>query len=127
MSKIVYVKHYTREMIRHFHYNLFVFGDNMIRTGYGGQAAAARDEPNAVGIPTKWEPNSKPSSYFVDDDFDKVVPVIDKEFKRLWQHPNKIVWPMDGIGTGLAQLDVRAPKIFNYIEYKKLELELEKW
>lgn len=29
---------------------LYVFGDNMVRRGFGGQAREMRGEPNAVGI-----------------------------------------------------------------------------
>jgi redox-sensitive bicupin YhaK (pirin superfamily) len=34
---------------------LFVFGDNLRRTGFGGQAAEMRGEPNAVGIAPGYE------------------------------------------------------------------------
>ena len=47
---------------------VFVFGDNMERCGFGGQAAAMRGEPNAVGVPTKWAPGSAPADFFCDDD-----------------------------------------------------------
>lgn len=124
MSKVIYVKYYDRPLIRSFPDTLFVFGDNMARRGYGGQAAVARGEPNAVGIPTKWVPTSAPEAFFSDNDFTKVIPTIDAEFLRLTLHPGKVVWPADGIGTGLAQLVSRAPQIFYYIEKKRLELEI---
>lgn len=124
MSKVIFVKRYTRELIKSFPDTLFVFGDNMARSGYGGQAREARGEPNAVGIPTKWAPTSAPEAFFKDEDFDKVIPIIDAHFLTLHLHFGKVIWPEDGIGTGLAELDLRAPKIFSYIERKLLELQI---
>ena len=124
MSKVIFVKHYTRELIRSFPDTLFVFGDNIARKGYGGQAAEARDEPNAVGIPTKHFPSSYAAAFFSDDDFNEVAPIIDAEFLRLTQHHGKVVWPADGIGTGLARLHETAPKIHRHIERRLLELQI---
>ena len=45
---------------------LYVFGDNMVRQGYGGQAREMRGEPNAVGIPTKWRPDNTDGAFFYD-------------------------------------------------------------
>ncbi len=50
---LLYIKKYTRAYIRAHPDWLFVFGDNMMRRGFGGQAAEARGEPNAIGIATK--------------------------------------------------------------------------
>lgn len=122
MSKVIFVKRYTRKLIRAYPDTLFVFGDNMARKGYGGQAAEARDEPNAIGIPTKWAPNSW--AFFKNSDFDEVVPTIDAEFLKLHMHHGKVVWPADGIGTGLARLSECAPIIHVYIEEKLLDLQI---
>lgn len=101
---------------------MYVFGDNMIRAGLGGQAKAMRGEPNAVGVPTK----QSPCEFLSDADFERVKPVLDKEFKTIKQHlkiGGVVVLPIDGIGTGLARLDVVAPKIMAYINgwIEKLE------
>ena len=98
---------------------LFVFGDNMVQQGFGGQAKAMRNEPNAVGIPTKNAPGMLPKDFFRDRDFEKAKPRIEAAFDRLWQHIKKggeVVWPEDGIGTGLADLENKAPKIWFLIE-----------
>jgi len=121
-----YCKYITRGLIRVEPNALFVFGDNIKGAGFGGQAAQMRGEPNAVGIPTKWFPSGNESAYFKDSDFHAVVGNIDKAFGRLFMHAiggGDIVWPMDGIGTGLAELPQRAPKIWNYIEAGRLGLE----
>lgn len=123
MRKVIYAKHITRDQVRDNPHYLFVFGDNIDRVGFGGQAREMRGEPNTIGIPTKWSPNMMESAFFTDDDFDKVVSTIDAEFEKLRNHNNYIIWPEAGIGTGLAQLDIRAPIIFQYIEDKKTELE----
>lgn len=96
---------------------LFVFGDNVQRIGYGGQAAEARGEMNVVGIPTKMSPKS----YFEDTqyDFEVAREQIVQAFVILAQHLKRgkdIVWPKDGVGTGLAQLKVRAPQIWRGLE-----------
>lgn len=106
---------------------LFVFGDNMKQRGLGGQAASMRGESNAVGIPTKWAPSNAPFAFFNNDDFEKVKPTIDLRFERLFNHIGSggdVVWPKSGIGTGLADIINKAPKIAEYIERKRIELEM---
>lgn len=108
--------------------HLYVFGDNMARKGFGGQAKEARGEPNAVGIPTKWEPKADEKSFFTDADLYTVMPVIDEAFDRLEKHLRDggiVFWPTAGIGTGLAELPQRAPKIAQHIaQRRKLLLEI---
>lgn len=97
--------------------SLWVFGDNMQGWGKKGQAII-RDEPNAVGIPTKWKPATTSDSYFTNEDFGQVRAAIDAAFDRLRAHLRKggtVVFPSSGVGTGLAQLPQRAPRIHEYI------------
>ena len=47
----------TREELQRHPELIFVFGDNMLRKGFGGQAKEMRGEPNAVGVPVKWRPS----------------------------------------------------------------------
>lgn len=114
-------------MLRKHPNDLFVFGDNYQRKGLGGQAAEMRGEPNAVGVITKWLPQRTPTSYFSDRDFKIIIPVLVTDIQTLFDHAangGQIVWPLDGIGTGLAQLPIRAPKIFDFIESCREVLEL---
>lgn len=120
--KLTYRKRITRAMLRAEPDTLFVFGDNMARTGYGGQAMEMRGEPNAVGIPTKWSPGMSPVDFFTDRDFDQARVAIDDAFHLLRRHSGSIVWPEDGIGTGLAELPQRAPKIWAHIEAGRVAL-----
>lgn len=118
-GKIVRTDRYHRTDLRRQHDWLFVFGDNMAERGFGGQAKECRGEPNAIGIPTKWQPSMTPDSFFCDDELEDVRPTIDGAFLELSGHLRKggtVVWPMDGVGTGLAKLDERAPVIFSYIQ-----------
>lgn len=121
-----YAKYITRAMVRAEPGTLFVFGDNMRRWGMGGQARSMRGERNVVGIPTKWSPSNEPDSFFLNDHFEDVRGEIDGAFGRLVMHVSNggdVVWPADGIGTGLAELPQRAPLIWDYIETGRRALE----
>lgn len=115
---------------------LYLFGDNTQRTGLGGQAAEMRDEPNAFGIATKFFPYNTINSFFYDDD-PKCKEIIDDDFRKLEnllypkdqfnypilgaEHPyayDAIVIPMDGIGTGLSNMQATAPKLLEYINQR---------
>jgi len=105
---------------------VYVFGDNMQETGYGGQAGAMRGEPNAFGIPTKWSPGMRESDFFTDKDLKNVSTVFDEDFRQLKDHISagrNVVFPADGLGTGLSQLPQRAPLILDYIRQKIRDLK----
>jgi hypothetical protein len=100
---------------------LYVFGDNDMRAGLGGQAAEMRGEPNAVGVRTKWAPSADADAFFSDSDFDRIVEMIDEDLDRVYDHVSRgglVVFPMDGIGTGLAMLGLRAPRVLDYLNEK---------
>jgi len=124
MSKVIRQARITRAQVREERSTIFVFGDNLLGKGYGGQAGAMRGEPNAVGIPTKYAPDLRESSFFSDADFDRLRPILDQSFAKLkaLKKYHNIVIPADGLGTGLAQLGRRAPRILAYINQKIEEL-----
>lgn len=99
----------------------YLFGDNLIRQGMGGQAGEMRGEPNAVGVPTKRFPGGGDGDFFSDDEFDTNCMAIDEAWSQI---PDAVivVIPLDGLGTGLAELDIRAPRTFAYLEQKLKEL-----
>lgn len=113
---------------------LYIFGDNLERTGYGGQAKEMRGEPNAFGIATKRKAaHGADDCYFFDGQNDAKLKVSG-DFLRLgaiismaMQSPtpkfNGIVVPLDGIGTGLALLNKNAPKLLQLIERRIDALE----
>lgn len=78
-----YRRFITRQNLRAAPDTLFVFGDNLERRGLGGQAAEMRDEPSAVGVPTKHQPSRRAEAYFSDADFAAVKPSIDMAMMRL--------------------------------------------
>lgn len=96
---------------------VYVFGDNLIDKGRGGQAII-RYCPNSFGIPTKRLPTMDNDAFFSDTP-DEIKIVQDKLIKLLDIY-NKgkyiIVLPKDGIGTGLARLNETSPKIYNLIK-----------
>lgn len=99
--------------------HLFVFGDNLSGTGYGGQARQCRGEPNAVGIPTKVAPSMAPGAFLTDAHLDTVRPLYQAAFRRLDLHLQTggiVIWPADGIGTGLARLEASAPLVWAYLQ-----------
>ncbi|WP_336107925.1 DUF7831 domain-containing protein, partial [Thalassospira sp. CH_XMU1420-2] len=109
--KIMFRDHITREMVQSEPAVLFVFGDNLKREGLGGQAKAMRGEHNAVGIPTKKEPTTEETAYFCDADFKMWKEASYTDWRRLFDHVKEgghIVWPSNGIGSGLAKLQEKA-------------------
>lgn len=108
----------TRESVRAEPETLFVFGDNDQRKGNGGQAKAMRGEPNAVGIRTKDAPHTGESAYWSDAMYEDNIKKIDEDFKRIESHKGTVVIPSAGLGTGLSELQIRAPKTLAYLESK---------
>lgn len=117
MSGIVYVDWIVRATLRGAPEARFVFGDNTIRQGYGGQAREMRDEPNAIGIATKWFPGSSSGDFFSDDDlraFEIVNDDIDLVVAALAEG-RTVYAPKAGLGTGLSELPTRAPALHAHI------------
>jgi len=119
-GRVVRVDFVTRNMVEIRPGTIFVFGDNMQRLGMGGQARAMRGLANAIGIPTKWAPGISPEDYFKDEDLENPLVVVRicaaiGEITNLFKRGYTIVIPKDGIGTGLAELPARAPRIAAWI------------
>lgn len=93
---------------------LYVFGDNEDRWGLGGQAKEMRGEPNAVGVATL----KSPGTFWGDADAARQCAVLDTDFApvlRALGEGRTVVFPLDGIGTGLADLSNRSPATFNHL------------
>lgn len=91
----------------------FVFGDNMARSGLGGQAASMRGEPNALGIATLYAPGD----FYRDGDMLALLEVINDLHcvSDLLCHGKTIVVPSAGVGTGLARLPQSYPALHQFI------------
>lgn len=118
-----------REYVRANRDKLFLFGDNLERRGFGGQAAAMRREPNAIGIPTKKSPSYRDDAFFSDDEFEQNKASIDAAFAEIMRAITDsirvIVIPSDGLGTGRAQLERRAPRTFAHLQKRLTEIASE--
>lgn len=111
---------------------LFIYGDNDIRQGKGGQAII-RDCKNAAGIPTKKLPSLDQKSFYTDKEYDENKEKIKNAIKLIIKKVKKcnykgIILPKDGLGTGLAELPKRAPKTFKYLlkKIEKLKVKISK-
>lgn len=125
--KIERMRLISREYVRANRDKLFLFGDNLVRRGFGGQARAMRGEPNAIGIPTKKSPSYKDAAFFTDEEFEQNKAAIDRSFAEIDQEAASdeiqvIVVSSDGLGTGRAQLNRRAPRTFAYLQSRLAEL-----
>ena len=120
-SKVSKVKKLTSALLRKNKDKVYLFGDNLLGRGKGGQAVI-RDEPNAVGIPTKKAPSMKEGSFFDDADYLENVEAIDKAFAQI-PKDKEVVIPEDGLGTGRARLEKEAPRTFKYLQDRLAELE----
>lgn len=126
--RVLTMKWITRAYVREHRNRIFLFGDNLTRSGFGGQAAAMRGEPNLVGIPTKKIPSNSEDAFFTDAEFEQNKAAIDHSFQLLSAKSSAtnqiIVIPADGIGTGRAQLEIRAPLTFAYLQKCLKDLSL---
>lgn len=98
---------------------LYLFGDNDLRRGLGGQAKEMRYEPNTLGISTKKVPSNDPSAFKTDNEFEENVLILQEDFKKVHEailsgKYKAIVIPP--IGVGLAKLPLYAPKTYAVLE-----------
>lgn len=118
--RIIYQSWIKREDLQANHDIAYLFGDNVLQYGMGGQAKEMRGERNAFGIPTKWEPTNRDEAFFTDDQFYTIMPHIVKAFREAIDFAGNnghiIIIPRDGLGTGLAELPTRAPNVYEYIQ-----------
>jgi len=94
-------KYITREYLISHPNEIFVFGDNTIRKGYGG-GAKLRNLPNTYGFITKKYPNYYDYSYYRLNEYRSV---LKKEIEKLTSvieaNPNK-KFLISKLGGGLA-------------------------
>lgn len=95
--------------------NLYVFGDNMERVGRGGQAVI-RYEPNSIGIATK----KSCGEFMHDSEYTLNQVAINKDIEAIktkMKFPGykAIVFPVAGLGWGLANMQLQCPKTALYL------------
>lgn len=93
--------------------HFYLFGDNLLQQGFGGQAQECRGEANAFGIPTKRFPSMQENAFFSDEEFDPVIKVIRNALRAaIKASTGRRIVILPNIGRGLSQLDTRAPRTF---------------
>ena len=102
--------------------HIFVFGDNLIRKGYGG-AAKLRNQPNTYGFITKKYPSNNDDSFYRLDEYKDIFKIeYEKLVAEIISNPDKL-YLISQIGNGLAN----KYKIFeNIILPKIVELKVFK-
>lgn len=118
MKQILFQKFIIRDDLRKFREVTYIFGDNDCRKGYGGQAKEMRGEPNSIGIRVKKRPSNDITAYYTDKEYSYNTEKIGEDFKKIVRDilmGRIIIFPADGIGTGLAKLNQFAPNTLEYI------------
>lgn len=116
-------KRITRSMLKAEPDKRFVFGDNMVRKGLGGQAKEMRGESNAMGVCTKRLPSNDDHAFMTGTPGDLAALLMDLHCVSVAaSRDHVIVWPEDGIGTGLADLKTHWPEGLALIELFKTML-----
>lgn len=113
-------KRITRGKIQENPNVLYLFGDNTISKGLGGQAKEMRGEPNTVGVVTKRFPDTTDSSYFTDEDYETFKAFTNQGFRDVITYivtykPIAVVEPP--LGVGLADLPNRAPRCYECLRF----------
>ena len=116
ISIVVQEEWYSIEQCKNNPRSLYIFGDNLLRVGEAGQASI-RSCNNAIGIATKKKPSMEKSAFFSDKEYDKLEPFLKKEMDKIINilfsnDLDTLVFPKDGLGTGLSKLPQMAPKVF---------------
>lgn len=112
----------TREVVTINRNFLFIFGDNDMRCGYGGQAKDMRGERNTHGIRMKKAPSMSRGSFYTDyteaeRTYNKNTIGADLTAMDIKsQQYDAIVFPTKGIGTGMAQLHENAPSTYLWLK-----------
>jgi hypothetical protein len=112
---------YSRALCQAHPEKTFVFGDNLLGFGKGGQAII-RDEPNAHGVPTKRKPSMALGSFFEENsenDLDAVLASLKPLWTRL-ENGLAVIFPVNdageiSLGLERAELRQRAPSIYETI------------
>jgi hypothetical protein len=99
---------------------IYVFGDNTQRTGTGGQAQI-RNNTNAIGIATKLKPSNAEDAFMSDKNLTNNKSIIDSDIAKIKATKKVVVFPKDGLGTGLAKLKEKAPQTYEYLKQRLLE------
>lgn len=116
MNAIIFDDYYSPKICEENPQLLFVFGDNIIRKGTGGQACI-RYMKNSKGIATKRLPTMNHNAFF--SDLEEEGEIIYNDFMFILNYAKMynltICFPRDGLGTGLSKMPEKSPLLFKYL------------
>lgn len=116
---LFYTGWYSVELVQSNRDVIFVYGDNSLGFGHGGQAVI-RDQVNTLGVPTKWAPSNDEYAFYSDACWDRPL-VRDRLglIGRSLAAGKTVVIPgtyeQIELGTGLSQLPTRGPDAYAQI------------
>jgi hypothetical protein len=114
--------HITEKFLNNSPNSYFIFGDNLVRQGYGG-AAKLRDHPHAIGFITKKFPDNQDTSFYRPEEYS---PVFFEELSKLEKivksRPDKTFY-ISKLGSELANRYGIWEKLVNH----NLTLKLQKY
>lgn len=118
--EVVHCKFWTRREVASDPDSLYVFGDNDAKNGCKGQAVI-RGLENAFGVPTKKFPRRDCKAFYSDKELRKNKQNIRRAIKLIVDalesgRYQRLVLPADGLGTGLSELEDRAPKTKRFLD-----------
>ena len=113
MRAEVQKEYYSVEQCRNNPKNIYVFGDNKERKGRAGQACV-RYEPNSYGIITKLYPSLDDGAFLEDkkEHWNLIKYDLENLYNRAKNQDLTIIFPADGLGTGLAKMSEKSPNLF---------------
>lgn len=112
------IEWYTRKLVESNPSMIFVYGDNDMRIGMGGQAGACRGLPNTIGVRTKKCPGMGKEDFYSDTEYFENAKKITADFQLIRDalaRGENVAFPKDGLGTGLSELPTRAPRTFAFV------------
>lgn len=114
----IFVGNWNVEQCHENPHSLYIFGDNDVEKGCGGQAIIRKCK-NSIGIPTKKYPNNNKTSFYTDEEYDfnckKILAAIEKIIKDSLKY-DELIFPKNGFGTGFAKLDKFAPQTLKFLD-----------
>lgn len=130
MYKSSIPKYITRAYIQKHPNRLFIFGDNLLKQGLGGQAKECRGEPNTFGIPTKRRPSWDVDAFFTDEpsslaEFYIALTVAFAELRqKIWEQKFRYLFIIPRMGIGLAHLQDQ-PKCLTLLTTSLVDFDKE--
>jgi hypothetical protein len=74
-----------------------------------------------MGISTKLRPSADEDAFMTDKDLANNKAVIDSDIAKIKATGKTVVFPKDGLGTGLAALKTKAPQTYAYLKERLLQ------